>query len=187
MNGAENYLEHMRHGAVRRTAISFMGYNLLGSACCGLAYLLFLRWSTELVWQIFPPSGSSFVSAVLTQSGMVLLLCLRYFASYTAFSRLFSLLCAVLKGSGIGCAAAFLARGILTGITPARLYVSFGSMLILMLLCALSDLYADCFLTLSGIREHRIRSSLIREYTVFCGMLSGAILLTGILSAVFLS
>jgi len=187
MNGAENYIEHIRNGALRRASLSFMGYTLSGSVCCGLAYLFFLRNHTDLIWQIAPPIGSTFLSAVISQSPAVLLLTLRYAASFTAFSRTISLLYTVLAGSGIGCAAAYLARGILTGITPIRLYPAFFSMLLIFLACALSDLYSGCILTLTGIREYRIRSALIREYTVLYMILAGAVLLTGILSSLFLS
>ena len=186
MNGAENYMEHMRHSAVRRILPAFMGYVLTGSVFSVLSRLLFLRWHTDLLWRITPCPGSGFVSALLSQSPTVFLLLLRYPAVFTVFSRQFSRLCAILYGSGIGCAAAFLSRGILTGISPARLYVSFGLMLAILLLCAVSDLYSDCFLTLSGIRENRIRNSLFCEFTVLYGVFSGAILLAGIPAALFL-
>lgn len=177
MNGAENYLEYVRHNAGRRTAISFMLYTLLASVFCGLAYLAFSRWDTGTVWRITPPAGNVLTSAVLAQSAAVFFLSLQFLGAFTVFSRAISVLTAILRGAGIGCAAAFMGRGLLNLSSGAWLYVNFTALLLLLLLSALSNVYADCFLTLTGIHERRMRASLFQEFLKSFGVLSGVILL----------
>ena len=187
MNGAENYIEHIRQTALKRTAIVFAGYTLLAFLCCGLSKAVFLRWETDVVWNFTPWGGNSLISAVLAQSPLLVTLLVRWAGAFTAFSRWISVLTAVLYGSAAGCCSAFLSRGLLSGIPPEQIPVTFGSLLILLLLCALSDLYADCLLTLSGIRERRIRFALTREYSLIFGILSGIQLLIGIAGSMLLS
>ncbi|MBQ2726712.1 MAG: hypothetical protein IJF78_13490 [Clostridia bacterium] len=187
MNGAENYLEHIRNNALRRTAVRFLLYLLTAVLCCWLSRLLFLRWDTETSWQITSPAGSPMVSAVLTQSGTLLLLLIRLAGTFTALSRPISVLTVVLRGCSVGCCSALLSRGLVYGFPPEQLWISSLSLLLLPALCGVSDLYADCVLVLTGLGEHRARASLIREYTAIFACLSGILLLTGILSALFLS
>ena len=186
MNSVRNDLDHAGRHALRRTVLSFTGYALLASLFCLLSRLWFLTWETELVWQITPHAGSTFLSALLGQTECVILLAVRYFFTFTAFSVPFSFFSAVFAGSCIGCAAAFLERGILSGIAPPDLSAAFGILLVYLLLCSVSDLYARYILTVTGLGEHRLRVSLIGEYTVLCGVFSGIILLSGILAAVYL-
>ena len=187
MNGAENYIEHIRNNALRRTAVSFLLYFLTAVLCCWISRLLFLRWDTEASWQITSPAGSPLVSAILTQSGTFLLLLTRWAGTFTAFSRPISVLTVVLRGCSVGCCSALLSRGLIYGFPPEQFWTDSLSLLILPALCAVSDLYAGCVLVLTGLGEHRARFSLIREYTAIYMCLSGILLLTGILSALFLS
>ncbi len=187
MNGAENYIEHIRNGALRRTAAAFMLYTLLASVCCGLAWQVFRQWSTDVSWQIASPPGAPFISAVLTQGSTILFLLIRWAGVFTAFSRTISVLTAAVQGCAIGCCAALLSRGLVSGVTPEWLWADFASLLILLILCALSDLYADCLLTLTGIRERRIRFSLIREYTLILAVFAGILILIGIPASMFLT
>ncbi|MBQ8370062.1 MAG: hypothetical protein IJ497_04480 [Clostridia bacterium] len=187
MNGAQTYLEHMRHNAVRRTAVLFMLYTLTSSLFCGLAYSVFLQWSTGTVWRITPYTGSGFVSAVLSQSWTVLFLAVRFLAAFTVFSRGVSVLFAALRGAGLGCAAAFIARGLLNLPSGGWMYANLASALALLFYCALADVYADGFLTLSGMHERRMRASLFTEFLKLTGVLSGVILLSGIVSAILIS
>jgi len=187
MNGAENYIEHIRSGAFRRMSVFFMLYTLTAVLCCGIAHTVFLGWHTDISFRITSPAGSPLISATLAQAGTLLFLLIRWAGTFTAFSRMISLLTTGLCGCSVGCASALLSRGLLCGITPERLHACFVSLLILPVLCALSDLYADCLLTLTGLGERRIRFSLIREYTAIFLLLSGGLLLTGILTSVFLS
>lgn len=187
MNGAENYIEHIRYGALKRIAVTFAGYTLLALLCCGLSRTVFLRWNTDIYWRITPKDGSSFVSAVLAQQPLLLVLLIRWTGSFTAFSSWISILTGALYGSAVGCCSALLSRGLLTGIPPEQIPVAFVSLLILLMLCAISDLYGNCLLTLTGIRERRIRFSLIREFSLIFGILSGVLLLTSIAGSMFLT
>lgn len=187
MNGAETYLEQMRYNAGRRTVLLFMLYTLSAFLSCILACHVFSRWDTGCVWQIIPHTGSRFFSAALAQSPTAALLTVRFLTSFTVFSRAVSVLLAVLRGAGIGCAAAFMHRGMLNLPSGGWMTFAAASLLVMLLFCALSDVYADCFLTLSGLHETRMRASLFKEYLKLSGIISGVILLSGIAAALLIS
>ncbi len=152
-----------------------------------------------LIYQILEPAAyfrpvsplirgdliSLLLSLITGQLPSLLLLAILFTSVFFIGGRTLGYILCSWKGATLGCLCSLILSGRLSHTVFYAVLFYFLSAVILVLLSAYAAIYSDCILKTHAAGEYRLASALSREYILCFLTLSGGVILTGMLSSLF--
>ena len=133
--------------------------------------------------------AAAVISVAEALSGITVSLLVLFVSSFTVFSRRIMYFLCLWRGASLGCAAALLVSGVISGL-PANascaLMTAFLQTVVFVLLVSFSDVYSDCFLQIFSQNDRLYKNAFVREFLLCYLTLSGIILSAGIIEVLIL-
>jgi len=194
MNPIENYLLYRARSFPKHISAGFIIHMIVTMVSFGIVYSFFM---------IFPPDArfilthsvalnnpaAAVISVAEALSGITVSLLVLFVSSFTVFSRRIMYFLCFWRGASLGCAAALLVSGVISGL-PANascaLMTAFLQTVVFVLLVSFSDVYSDCFLQIFSQNDRLYKNAVVREFLLCYLTLSGIILSAGIIEVLIL-